>query len=241
MTTPRLLALSDLHVAHPQNREIVAALPPGRCRGLAAAGRGRGGAVPRHRVGAADPGGQVRHRRVDPGESRAVDAAQGPGPLRGEERYLALVELCRGLGIRTPEDPYPVWHGPGRPGHGRAGVPAVRLHVPAGRRADQGAGPQDGVREGHRVPRRGAAAPRSRTRPGKNGAGPGSRPPSAGSPRGTRRSRSSSSRTTRWSASPPGSCATRCSRSGAVPRGPATGTCVSTPPRSSTATCTSRG
>ena len=29
MTTPRLLALSDLHVAHPQNRAIVAALEPG--------------------------------------------------------------------------------------------------------------------------------------------------------------------------------------------------------------------
>ena len=29
MTIPRLLALSDLHVAHPQNREIVAGLPPG--------------------------------------------------------------------------------------------------------------------------------------------------------------------------------------------------------------------
>ena len=28
MTTPRLLALSDLHVAHPQNREIVRNLRP---------------------------------------------------------------------------------------------------------------------------------------------------------------------------------------------------------------------
>jgi hypothetical protein len=29
MTTPRLLALSDLHAAHPQNREIAAGLRPG--------------------------------------------------------------------------------------------------------------------------------------------------------------------------------------------------------------------
>ena len=29
MTTPRLLALSDLHVAFPPNREIVSALRPG--------------------------------------------------------------------------------------------------------------------------------------------------------------------------------------------------------------------
>jgi 3',5'-cyclic AMP phosphodiesterase CpdA len=32
--------------------------------------------------------------------------------LRGEERYLFLVGLCRELGVLTPEDPYPVWQGP---------------------------------------------------------------------------------------------------------------------------------
>nr|AAL15596.1 Sim18 [Streptomyces antibioticus] len=35
--------------------------------------------------------------------------------LRGEARYRHLVELCRGLGVVTPEDPYPVWDGPGGP------------------------------------------------------------------------------------------------------------------------------
>lgn len=31
--------------------------------------------------------------------------------LKGEARYRHLVELCRGLEVVTPEDPYPVWDG----------------------------------------------------------------------------------------------------------------------------------
>ena len=38
-----------------------------------------------------------------------------PVQLRGEERYRHLVALCRGLGVITPEDPYPVWRGAGGP------------------------------------------------------------------------------------------------------------------------------
>jgi hypothetical protein len=35
--------------------------------------------------------------------------------LRGVARYHRLVELCRRLGVLTPEDPYRVWYGPGGP------------------------------------------------------------------------------------------------------------------------------
>jgi 3',5'-cyclic AMP phosphodiesterase CpdA len=35
--------------------------------------------------------------------------------LRGEQRYRYLVEMCRELGVLTPEDPYPVWEGDGGP------------------------------------------------------------------------------------------------------------------------------
>ena len=38
-----------------------------------------------------------------------------PVQLRGEQRYRHLVEFCRQLGVLTPEDPYPVWDGPGGP------------------------------------------------------------------------------------------------------------------------------
>lgn len=35
--------------------------------------------------------------------------------LRGEQRYLRLVDFCRRLEISTPEDPYPMWCGTGGP------------------------------------------------------------------------------------------------------------------------------
>jgi len=38
-----------------------------------------------------------------------------PVPLRGQQRYQHLVEMCRALGVVTPEDPYPVWAGEGGP------------------------------------------------------------------------------------------------------------------------------
>jgi 3',5'-cyclic AMP phosphodiesterase CpdA len=38
-----------------------------------------------------------------------------PLVLRGEARYQHLVQVCRDLGVITPEDPYPVWDGPGGP------------------------------------------------------------------------------------------------------------------------------
>jgi 3',5'-cyclic AMP phosphodiesterase CpdA len=38
-----------------------------------------------------------------------------PMVLRGEARYQHLVQVCRDLGVITPEDPYPVWDGPGGP------------------------------------------------------------------------------------------------------------------------------
>ena len=38
-----------------------------------------------------------------------------PVRLRGEERYLHLVDVCRQLGVITPEDPYPIWTGADEP------------------------------------------------------------------------------------------------------------------------------
>jgi len=35
--------------------------------------------------------------------------------LRGVRRYEHLVQLCRSIGVHTPEDPFPVWAGPGGP------------------------------------------------------------------------------------------------------------------------------
>ena len=50
-----------------------------------------------------------------PGNHELLTYRDDPVQLRGEERYRHLVELCRGLGVITPEDPFPVWQGPGGP------------------------------------------------------------------------------------------------------------------------------
>ena len=111
----RLLAISDLHVSYPRNRQWVSDLPPG------------------------EPGdwllvvGDVGEKAEDiewvlrtlsgrfgtvvwvPGNHDLWAHPRDPVALRGEARYQHLVQVCRDLGVITPEDPYPVFDGPGGP------------------------------------------------------------------------------------------------------------------------------
>ncbi|WP_055587227.1 metallophosphoesterase family protein [Peterkaempfera griseoplana] len=110
-----LLAVSDLHAGHPANREVVEGLRPGSDDDwLIVAGD------------VADRFADVewalrtlnsRFRTViwTPGNHELWTPANDPVQLRGERRYRRLVEMCRGLGVLTPEDPYPVWRGDGGP------------------------------------------------------------------------------------------------------------------------------
>jgi 3',5'-cyclic AMP phosphodiesterase CpdA len=114
-TEPRLLALSDLHVAYPENRKIVEELQPGSAADwLLLAGD----------VGefAADIEWALRTLSERfatvvwvPGNHDLWTHPRDPVQVRGEQRYQYLVEVCRGIGVLTPEDPYPVWDGPGGP------------------------------------------------------------------------------------------------------------------------------
>ena len=114
-TGPRLLALSDLHVAYPENRKIIEELQPGSAADwLLLAGD----------VGefAADIEWALRTLSERfatvvwvPGNHDLWTHPRDPVQLRGEQRYQHLVGLCRGMGVLTPEDPYPVWDGPGGP------------------------------------------------------------------------------------------------------------------------------
>ncbi|MGT2532942.1 metallophosphoesterase family protein [Streptomyces nojiriensis] len=111
----RLLAISDLHVGHPENRRILEDLRPGSDDDwLIVAGD----------VGETAEGVEwalsklsVRFARVVwvPGNHELWTAPGDPLTLRGEARYRHLVDLCRSLGVVTPEDPYPVWQGDGGP------------------------------------------------------------------------------------------------------------------------------
>jgi 3',5'-cyclic AMP phosphodiesterase CpdA len=115
MTMPRLLALSDLHVAHPQNRAIVEGLRPGSPHDWLLLAGDVGESYPDIEWALRTLAGRFATVVWTPGNHELWTRPKDPVPLRGQERYLALVELCRGLGIRTPEDPYPVWDGPGGP------------------------------------------------------------------------------------------------------------------------------
>jgi 3',5'-cyclic AMP phosphodiesterase CpdA len=50
-----------------------------------------------------------------PGNHELWTTPADPVQLRGDARYRYIVRYCRDLGIATPEDPYPVWSGPGGP------------------------------------------------------------------------------------------------------------------------------
>ncbi|HLH58850.1 MAG TPA: metallophosphoesterase [Streptosporangiaceae bacterium] len=110
---PRLLALSDLHVGYPENRRLIEELRPGTAGDwLLLAGD----------VGEfyADIEWVLRTLSERfatvvwvPGNHELWTHPRDPVRLRGEERYRSLVQVCRGLGVVTPEDPYPVWDGPG--------------------------------------------------------------------------------------------------------------------------------
>ncbi|MBV1852643.1 metallophosphoesterase family protein [Catellatospora tritici] len=110
-----LYAISDLHVAYPQNREYALSLRPD------------------------DPGdwlivaGDVAENVADvatvletlasrwakviwsPGNHELWTSPHDPVQVRGTDRYDLLVKVCRELDVATPEDPFPVWSGPGGP------------------------------------------------------------------------------------------------------------------------------
>ena len=113
--TPRLLAISDLHVAYPENRRLVEDLRP-QSAGDWLLLAGDVGEV----FGDIEWTLSTLSRRFDkvvwaPGNHELWTHPDDPVKARGVHRYQLLVEACRSLGIDTPEDPYPVWEGPGGP------------------------------------------------------------------------------------------------------------------------------
>jgi 3',5'-cyclic AMP phosphodiesterase CpdA len=109
--SPRLLAISDLHVGHPKNRVLVQEMPAGRPGDwLIVAGD-----VAEDFTDVEWALGQLaaRFERVVwvPGNHELWTLREDPVAARGPERYALLVEMCRRLGVITPEDAFPVWDG----------------------------------------------------------------------------------------------------------------------------------
>ncbi|MDQ3826986.1 MAG: metallophosphoesterase, partial [Actinomycetota bacterium] len=111
----RLLGISDVHVGNRENREVVEGL---RCESdndwLIVAGDVA------ELVSEIEWALRVLCDRFCtviwvPGNHELWTPPHDPVTLRGQARYQHLVDLCRGLGVITPEDSYPVWQGPGGP------------------------------------------------------------------------------------------------------------------------------
>lgn len=111
----RLLAIGDLHITYPDNRRVVEALRPTHpddwlivCGDVSELSADLGWAL-----------GVLRERFATiiwvPGNHDLWTVPDDPVQLRGVARYNHLVELCRRLGVLTPEDPYPIWEGAGGP------------------------------------------------------------------------------------------------------------------------------
>jgi 3',5'-cyclic AMP phosphodiesterase CpdA len=115
VTTPRLLAVSDLHVRYPDNRAIVEGLRPITDDDwLIVAGDVA------EQVGDVEWALGLLRRRFArviwvPGNHELWTRTKDPVQLRGDARYRHLVETCRALDVLTPEDPFPIWDCGGGP------------------------------------------------------------------------------------------------------------------------------
>jgi 3',5'-cyclic AMP phosphodiesterase CpdA len=108
---PRLLAVSDLHVGFAANRAIAERIQPvSPADWLIVAGDvGEQAAEIERALGTLSE----RFAKVIwvPGNHELWTHRRDPLRLRGEQRYLHLVDVCQRLGVVTPEDPYPIWAG----------------------------------------------------------------------------------------------------------------------------------
>ncbi|MGV9355073.1 metallophosphoesterase family protein [Streptomyces misionensis] len=110
----QLLAISDLHISYPENRRLVEELRGGEEDWLIVAGD-IAETVEDIRWTLATLAGRFRKVLWAPGNHDLWTHPKDTVTLRGVARYEHLVEVCRELGVVTPEDLYPVWHGAGGP------------------------------------------------------------------------------------------------------------------------------
>ncbi len=112
---PRLLAISDLHVAYPENRELIENLRPETDGDWLLLAGDVGEILADIEWALRTLSSRFSTVVWAPGNHELWTHPEDPVQLRGAARYEHLVATCRGLGVATPEDPYPVWDGPEGP------------------------------------------------------------------------------------------------------------------------------
>jgi 3',5'-cyclic AMP phosphodiesterase CpdA len=112
---PRLMATSDLHVRHPDNRRLVEAMRPEHPGDWLLVVGDVGEHVADIRWALRLLAGRFATVVWVPGNHELWHSPREPDIGRGLARYRYLVEMCRDEGVLTPEDPYPLWTGAGGP------------------------------------------------------------------------------------------------------------------------------
>ncbi|WP_433256972.1 metallophosphoesterase family protein [Streptosporangium sp. CA-135522] len=110
-----LLAISDLHIGYRENRRIVEELRPTSASDWLLVAGDVSEKVADVEWALRLLAGRFAKVVWVPGNHELWTHPSDPVQLRGEERYRHLVKVCGDLGVVTPEDPYPVWDGPGGP------------------------------------------------------------------------------------------------------------------------------
>lgn len=110
-----LLAISDLHVGHPENRRVVERLRPESQSDWLIVCGDVGETMEDVEWALSFLAERFATVVWAPGNHELWTLPDDRVQLRGEPRYRHLVSLCRRLGVLTPEDPYRVWEGRGGP------------------------------------------------------------------------------------------------------------------------------
>jgi 3',5'-cyclic AMP phosphodiesterase CpdA len=111
----RMLAVSDLHVGHGENRAVTAAIRPGSDDDWLVVAGDVGDTFADIEATLTLLSRRFAKVLWSPGNHELWTPRGDPLQLRGVARYERLVQMCRSIGVSTPEDPYPVWSGPGGP------------------------------------------------------------------------------------------------------------------------------
>ena len=111
----QLLAISDLHIRYEENRALVERMRPASDNDWLLVAGDVSETVADVHWALKTLASRFRKVVWAPGNHELWTHPQDAVTLRGAARYQHLVELCRELGVVTPEDPYPVWEGPGGP------------------------------------------------------------------------------------------------------------------------------
>ncbi|MGI5459567.1 metallophosphoesterase family protein [Streptomyces sp. CA-249302] len=111
----QLLAISDLHIGYAENRALVEAMQPETDDDWLLVAGDVSETVSDIRWALKTLAGRFAKVIWVPGNHELWTHPKDPVTLRGVARYEHLVDMCRDLGVVTPEDPYPIWDGPGGP------------------------------------------------------------------------------------------------------------------------------